>query len=1172
MTDSIARFAFTSTNAVSAIVLFVLAIVALRQSPRASYLRQWCLFCFLASLYTVSLTFGSQTSSREMGLLAIRLAMTMGSIAAFAFFNFAFSFIGLVSRKNIYLAVALVYAIFLQLLFWCTNLVLEDVTSSEFSHFAPVAGPLMPLYGIYLFAGLGVPFLLFIREYRVSTGLKRTQYAYMLVSFALLGVASIGSLLPSWIGSQTLLAALPALLFPLVPLIITYAIIRHRLLDIRTIVHRTAVWVILSIALVLPLYGILRVGAALELSMEAGDLAALLSLFFLLGYAYLRKVKPYLDHLFQRRVYDRRKVLDQFARDMAALRRPDEVAGQLVETLEKSLYPESAMVIFQHKEGKGCRVEGFPGGMLDVDPAVLDPDGSFVRMLGDIGSAVDRSQLEVDPRSAPVREEAERYFEAARAQVFLPLVQGGRLIGRVHLGQKRSLKPYSREDLEFLEQLGASVSIGLHNAILFEQVDVQRRDLEELTGHLEEKVRERTQEIEEVNRKLTEANANLKELDRLKSRFFANINHELRTPLTLILAPIESMLSGAVGDFGREQQQQIAGIKRSALSLLKLIDDLLDLSRLEESRLKLRIGDMDLHSFLSRLVDYAGPLAERKQIGVALVSEGSIHVEADEEKLERVVVNLLTNAFKFTEPGGRVSVKLEDGGERAFISVEDTGVGIPPRDLERVFDRFHQVDSSITRKHVGAGIGLALVRELTELHNGSLSVSSEPGKGSAFTVGVPKSAAGLPRERIERRVELLPAPVKRREADLGIPEWSDEIRSGAEYKFMGLETVTDRRLAPRVAEGGFKAARLLVVDDNTDMLKYLHQIMSDRYEVYLMQDAERAWDLLLRDQHDLVVADIMMPGTSGLDFCRRIKTNSETQDIPVVLLTAREGIEYRIEGHEVGADEYITKPFRPEELMAAIGGLLAGKARRTEVAAQRRSASLETLLAGMAHELRNASQQVRNAHSVILKLAKRTEGLAGDGGDSRLVKMDAISHRALDRISKVIKGLQQYSRHRMQVPWADQNIDELVEREVRMVVESERKKVDLKLALGSSARVHGPPEELRQMILNLVENAVQAVAPGGIVEVKTEATAGKVRFTVKDNGCGIPPNERERIFDPFFTTKDPGQGMGLGLALCKRTITDIGGSIECKSRKDLGTEMVVELPAAVAAISAVNEA
>ena len=1171
MTDTIARTAFASANAVSALVLFVLAIVSLRQGPRVSYLRQWSLFCFLAFLYTATLTVGSQASSRDAGLLVIKIAMTIGSIGAFAFFSFAFSFVKVVSRRNIYLAAAFLVVCALQILFWCTDLVLRDVTPSEFSRFAPVAGPLMPLYGIYLLVGLGVPFLLFVREFRLGKGLKRTQYAYMLVSFALLGVASIGSLLPSWLGSQTLLAALPALLFPLTPLIITYAIVRHRLWDIRTIVHRTAVWVILSVALVLPVYALLRAGAALGLSLGAAELAALLTMFFLLGYAYLRKVKPYLDHLFQRRAYDRRKVLDQFARDMAALRRPGEVAGQLLETLEKSLYPESALVIYRQKTGEEFQVLGYPEEFRDAEPGVLDPQDPFVRLLGDSGSAVDRSQVEVDERFLAVREAAEAYFEVARAQVILPLVQGGRLIGRVHLGQKRSLRPYSRDDLEFLEQLGASVSIGLRNALLFEQVDVQRRDLEELTANLEEKVKERTREIEEVNRKLTEANANLKDLDRLKSRFFANISHELRTPLTLILAPIESMLSGDVGEFDREQQHMLAGIKRSALSLLKLIDDLLDLSRLEESRLKLRIGEVDLHSFLSRLVDYARPLAERKQIEVTLVANGSIHVEADEEKLERVVVNLLSNAFKFTDPGGRVSVELEDGGERAFIKVEDTGVGIPPKDLERVFDRFHQVDSSMTRKHVGAGIGLALVRELTELHNGSLSVSSEPGKGSVFTVGIPKSAAGLPRERIERRVELRPAAVKRREADQGLPEWSDEIRSGPGYKYLGLEAVTDRRLAPRSAEGGFKAARLLVVDDNPDMLKYLHQIMSDRYEVYMVQDAERAWELLLRDQHDLVVADIMMPGTSGLEFCRRIKGEAETQDVPVVLLTAREGMEYRIEGHEVGADEYITKPFRPEELMAAIGGLLAGRARRAEVAARRRSASLETLLAGMAHELRNASQQVRNTHSVILKLAKRTADSVGGENDPRLVKMDAISHRALDRISKVIKGLQQYSQHRMEVPWADQNFDELVEREVRMVVESERKNVDLKLVLDSNAWVHGPPEELRQMILNLVENAVQAVAPGGTVEVKTLALAGKVRFTVKDNGCGIPPNERERIFDPFFTTKDPGQGMGLGLALCKRTVTDMGGFIECKSRKGIGTEMVVEMPTAGVGIGAVTD-
>jgi signal transduction histidine kinase len=941
--------------------------------------------------------------------------------------------------------------------------------------------------------------------------------------------------------------------------------------------HRTAVWAILSIALVLPVYAVLRAGVALDLSLGAVELAALLTMFFLLGYGYLRKVKPYLDHLFQRRAYDRRKVLDRFARDMAALGRPGEVVGQLLETLDKSLYPESALVFFRPTAEAAWRVEGRAEGMNGVDLGSLDPDGSFVQMLCKIGSAVDRSQLEVDRRFLRVREAAERYFETARAQVCLPLLQGGNLVGRVHLGHKRNLKPYSRDDLEFLEQLGAAASIGLSNAVLFERVDVQRRGLEELAARLEERVEERTRELEAANCKLTKANENLKELDLLKSRFFANISHELRTPLTLILAPVGSMLADNPDGFDEAQQQQLMGIERSALSLLKLIDDLLDLSRLEESRLKLHIGDVDLYSLLSRIVDYSGPLAKRKNIEVTLVSEGRPRIEADEDKLERVVVNLLTNAFKFTEPDGRVLVRVVDQADRAFVTVEDTGVGIPPEDIERVFDRFHQVDSSITRKHSGAGIGLALAREFTELHGGSIAVTSEPGKGSTFTVGFPKSADGLPQELIERRVEKRSAAVKRRETDLGLPEWNEEIRAGAKYKFQGIETATDRRLVPRVNEGGLKAARLLVVDDNPDMLKYLHQIMSDRYEVYLVQDGDRAWELLLRDHHDLVVADLMMPGSSGLDLCRRVRGDPETQDIPVILLTAREGTEYRIKGHEVGADEYITKPFKPEELMAAIGGLLAGKARRTEVAARRRSASLETLLAGMAHELRNASQQVRNAHSVIGKLARQAmdgtnagETSSQDVPGTRLRKMNAISQRALDRISKVIQGLQQYSRHRMQVPWSDQDFDDLVNRQVRMVVETEMKEVELDLALNSGARIHGPIEELRQMVLNLVENALQAVSPGGLVRVETVALAGKVRFTVKDNGYGIPSDLQDRIFDPFFTTKAPGQGMGLGLALCKRTVTDMGGTVNLKSRKNVGTEMTVELPTAEVGVNAVT--
>ncbi|MBW2263082.1 MAG: response regulator, partial [Deltaproteobacteria bacterium] len=528
---------------------------------------------------------------------------------------------------------------------------------------------------------------------------------------------------------------------------------------------------------------------------------------------------------------------------------------------------------------------------------------------------------------------------------------------------------------------------------------------------------------------------------------------------------------------------------------------------------------------------------------------------------------LLTNALKFTEEGGRVTMSVWERGEKVVVSVEDTGIGIPADALERIFDRFHQVDDTTIRIRGGTGIGLALAKELVELHMGSLSVESSIGRGSTFTVEMPLRADGIPGDRMDRRVEDVPVPLKRREEDLGLPEWNEEVLSSPEYRFMGIEAATERRLVPRTSGSGFKSARVLVVDDNPELLKYVHRVLSELYDVLPVQDGERAWDVLQREHPDLVISDVMMPGMSGLELCRLIKQEPATQDTPVILLTARGSTEHRIEGHEVGADEYIPKPFEADELLAAVSGLLLSKVRRSEVAARRHSASLETLLAGMAHELRNASHQVRSAHAVMRKLSRKVLENGNDRDPDvvadlrgRVEKMDAISKRALSRITKVVRGLQQYSIGQMSLAWSDVDIDDLVRREIRMLGVEDRS-VHVDLVLGSTGTVRGSQEELRQMILNLVENAVHAVDGAGRVHVRTERLPGKVRIVVQDDGRGIPADVLDRVFDPFFTTKDPGQGMGLGLALVKRTVTDHGGAIEIMSQAGEGTEVVVVLPA-----------
>ncbi|HOX42362.1 MAG TPA: ATP-binding protein [Myxococcota bacterium] len=1160
MTEDLAQLAFLLTNLVTAGILVILAFLSWARGARTPVMRLWIAFCIIGSVYAGLLIYGSEVESSEGADVLIRAGMTAGDLAILIFVLFACAFSsGLSKLRWLWLPLG-VWGLALLPVFWATDWIMGGAEPSAVSNFAPVAGSLMGLYMAYILLGFGSVFALALLLFRRSTGLRRTQAAYMLVAFACFGVGASGSLLPALLGRNSFVDFLPALVLPLGPLIITVAMIRHRLWDVRTVLHRTAGWLVALAALLVPLYALLWLIGPWLRGLARLDATLLLSLLFLAGFAYLRALKPRVDRLFQRSALDQRRELDLLAHELASLRSVEQACTALLESAGKALFPRSACLWVRPRREGAWRVFAWPPGSpapACPEGGPLDPGGELGRFLASSPNALGRDHLAAMPGLAGAAAEAEGAFARVGAEVAVPLVQAGALVGLLTLAEKGSLKPYTRGDFEFLDSLGAAAATGLSNALLFDETDTQRRTLAEMAAGLERRVAERTAELED-------ANLRLRELDQLKSRFFANISHELRTPLCLILSPLEAMLEEGLGRYSGEQRQELDGLKRNALVLLKLIDDLLDLSRLEDARLRLRLEEVDLAGLVALLVETARPLAERKRLRVELTAGPRPMLEADPEKLERVVVNLLSNALKFTDPGGRVELEVgEDPGPpgAAWLRVRDTGVGIPAEELGRIFDRFYQVDSSATRRRGGSGIGLSLARELAELHGGELLAESEPGRGSCFTVRLPLSADGLPAERVERRQRTDQVPELRREEDAGLPEWTDQIRASPDYRFLGFEEATERRVAPRRQDEGAKAARLLVVDDNPDVLRFLEQVLGATYDLWPVQDGERALALLEAQRHDLVVCDVMMPGMSGLELCRRVKTNPRLQDIPVLLLTARSADEGRIEGHQVGADHYLTKPFHPAELLAAIEALLARRVRESEVAANRRAASLETLLAGLAHELRNAAHQAQSAQQAGWLVARRALGAnPAPALEADLGRMEDIARRALGRLSAVVMSLQRYAFRQLHVPWVELDLGELVRQEVSRLTSAEQKGVRLEVAAVEGVRLRGPQEELRQLVINLVENAVQATQPGGWVRVAVGREAGKARLVVEDNGCGIPPENRDRVFDLFFTTKDPGKGVGLGLALVKRTVTDLGGALQLDSEPGRGTRFSLELP------------
>jgi anti-anti-sigma factor len=405
----------------------------------------------------------------------------------------------------------------------------------------------------------------------------------------------------------------------------------------------------------------------------------------------------------------------------------------------------------------------------------------------------------------------------------------------------------------------------------------------------------------------------LAELDRAKTDFFSNVSHEFRTPLTLIMGPVAELRSSPGVTADARAAQELEVVERNAQRLQKLVNTLLDFSRLQAGRIDARFEPVDLAAVTAELASVFRSAVERA--GLTLTVDcpplsGPVHVDRD--MWEKVVLNLLSNALKFTFAGG-ITVRLREDGGRAVLTVADSGTGIPAAELPRLFERFTRVSGARARSGEGSGIGLAMVRELVGLHGGEIGVDSTPDVGTTFTVTLPLGSTHLPADQLAP-----PAPEAPAVSAAVTPYVSEALR--------WLPGVT-QDVAP--AAPGARSGRVLVADDNADMRDYVVRLLAQVHEVRAVSDGRAALEAALDDPPDLVVSDVMMPELDGLQLLTALRADARTSRVPVVLLSARAGQEAAVEGLAAGADDYLVKPFSSQELLARVDAhLQLGRARR----------------------------------------------------------------------------------------------------------------------------------------------------------------------------------------------------------------------------------------------------
>ncbi|MEO1051902.1 MAG: tetratricopeptide repeat protein [Bacteroidota bacterium] len=390
---------------------------------------------------------------------------------------------------------------------------------------------------------------------------------------------------------------------------------------------------------------------------------------------------------------------------------------------------------------------------------------------------------------------------------------------------------------------------------------------------------------------------NQKEMEQIRSRFFANISHEFRTPLTLITARVDDVIEQA----GKKDLTDLKGIKKNALRLLQLVNQLLDLSKIDAQRTKLKVVQGNISSFIQALSESFHSLAVQRDIQFNIPS-GELVIDGyfDQDKLEKIIVNLVSNAFKHTPEGGTITVSMyQYDSQHLTVTIEDTGRGIPPHDVEHIFDRFYQASDTDTG---GSGIGLSLTKELIEIQKGQISVKSELDKGSQFTVTLPISRGHF--EQLGAEIsETKPEPTTE-EKPVALPALDED------------KPVDNRLLIPE------DKPVILVAEDNTELRHYIKDMLSSEYSVMEAPNGKDALELAVTHQPDMVLSDVMMPEMDGTELCKHIKNTTETSHIPLIMLTAKASGEAKLEGLDIGADDYLTKPFDKKELKVRIKNLI----------------------------------------------------------------------------------------------------------------------------------------------------------------------------------------------------------------------------------------------------------
>ena len=771
---------------------------------------------------------------------------------------------------------------------------------------------------------------------------------------------------------------------------------------------------------------------------------------------------------------------------------------------------------------------------LQSKQLLLDQQTTLLRTVNEITRLI-HAELEIDRTLSSITQAMVEVGNVARARIELRFASAdgtldresdfglqnpGHVVTRVDLIARNmtigSLEIWSRDataasehDAELVRTLLPSICMALDESIAFTLLDRFR-------GTLEERVLQRTAELELAQQSLTRTVEDLEEAQKVRNRIFANINHEIRTPLSLIMLAAGEIRGRREHKSDPRTLTSVSHIESASERLLAMVDSMLLLAAGQEGKLKVKRRSCDIAIELRRTVSIWQPLATQHHLKLDYVGPARCEMYVDTAALERILANLLSNAIKYTPDNGIIEVKLVENEEDLVVSVRDTGIGLDEEFKKRIFGRFEQGRAAVRHGARSSGIGLSIVKELVEAHDGRIEVTSNQSGGTTFEITLP-------------RIEALSA--------------DEQAQSGSVVSIHSLPagfglTPVEANQPTILAPDGVALGTVLVAEDDSGLRTFIGDLLlTQGYKVLLAADGFAALRLANENFPDMLVSDVGMPGMDGLELSRRFKEMPGNRLAPTLLLTAYGTVTDKMSGFGAGAVDYVTKPFEPTELIARVSSQLKIRDLALKLSQSEKLASLGTMSAGLAHEMRNPANGLLNALEPLRSLLP-PELITEDTAVGQLFDVLRDCAEQLGRLSKQLLGFKGSGT----MVTSEESAGHLVRRALTMV-DPKAANVAVRTITDFDGSVRCAAAMMLQVLVNLIDNAIQAAGSGGTVQVNTRSEGGELIIDVVDSGPGVPLEIRERIFEPFFTTKAPGAGTGLGLSTSRQIVLQHQGTL-----------------------------